>query len=62
MEVWGGLISVGGDVIITREGIYGISISMGASPLPTAEAHSSVVNTIVKEIKEKNITVTSIRE
>ena len=58
----GGLISVGGDVIITREGIYGISISMGASPLPTAEAHSSVVNTIVKEIKEKNITVTSIRE
>ena len=58
----GGLISVGGDVIITREGIYGISISMGASPLPNAEAHSSVVNTIVKEIKEKNITVTSIRE
>ena len=58
----GGLISVGGDVIITREGIYGISISMGASPFPNAEAHSSVVNTIVKEIKEKNITVTSIRE
>ena len=58
----GGLISVGGDVIITREGIYGISISMSASPFPNAEAHSSVVNTIVKEIKEKNITVTSIRE
>ena len=58
----GGFITVGGDVIITREGIYGISISMGASPFPTGEVHSSVVNTVVKEIKEKNITVTSIRE
>ncbi len=55
-------VTVGGDVIITPEGIYGISISMGGTYFPGAEVHSNIVNTIVKEITDKNITVTSIRE
>ena len=55
-------VTVGGDVIITPEGIYGISISMGGTSFPGAEVHSNIVNTIVKEITDKNITVTSIRE
>lgn len=55
-------ITVGGDVIITPEGIYRISISMGGTSSPGAEVHSNIVNIIVKEITDKNITVTSIRE
>ena len=55
-------VIIGGDIIFTREGIYGISVSMGGSPFPEGEVHSSVVGTIVKELTDKGISVDSITE
>lgn len=55
-------VIIGGDIIITREGIYGISVSMGGSLFPESEVHSSVVGTIVKELTDKGISVDSITE
>ena len=55
-------VVIGGDVIITPEGLYGISVSMGASPILEGEVHSSVVGTVVKEMTDKGISVDSITE
>ena len=65
-QMIGGSIGAGvvvvGDVIISPEGIYGISLSMGGSLVPDFEIHSSVVTTVVNEITDKGITVNSVNE
>jgi len=59
---FGAGISIGGDIIFTREEIEGISASVGLTALPEAECHTMITNTVVHKIGSKGITISSISE